>query len=102
LSVRRWTTVTGHGETGEVVLAADYDELAIETEAIRRMLKDTVARHKDQAVTSAKAEADLLIRCEKLVAPLRAIVAIFEDENESGDSDTWLKILDIAEKALRE
>jgi hypothetical protein len=37
---------------------------------------------------------------EKYRKALEAIIAIFNDESESGDSDTYLKILDIAEKAL--
>ena len=44
--------------------------------------------------------AALLAQSLKYRAALQAIAAVFSDPNESGDSDTMLKILDIAEKAL--
>jgi hypothetical protein len=44
--------------------------------------------------------AALLAQSLKYRAGLQAIVAVFSDPSESGDNDTMLKILDIAEKAL--
>lgn len=37
----------------------------------------------------------------KYETAMKAIVAIFEDEGQSGDSDTMLNILDLAEEALK-